>query len=343
MTLGDVLALCAGDLVGGDPACEIHGVGSLAEAQAEEISFLSNPRYSQQVADTRAAAVLVRRDWQGEHACALIRVDDPNRAFADVASALAPPPLEYAPGVHPTAVIHTDAVLGKAVHVGPHCVVEAGARIGDRSVLIAGCYVGHGARVGADCRLHAHVSLRPHCTLGDRVWIHDGAVIGSDGFGYAPRPDGSWEKIPQLGTVEVGDDAEIGANVTIDRARFGKTRIGNGVKIDNLVQIAHNVQIDANTVMAAQVGISGSTRIGSGVQLGGQAGLAGHLQIGDRAVIGAQAGVTKSVAPGTFVSGYPAMDHRRATQLQAHLGRLPELKKRVQALEAKMPAEGQSA
>lgn len=340
MNVGEIVTLCGGELVGGDASVAILGVGSLSEARPGEISFLSNPRYSHQVATTQATAVLVRPDWEGEHACALIRVEDPNRAFADIAVALAPPALAYAPGVHASAVVDSTAEIGEGVHIGPHCVVEAGARIGARSVLLAGCYIGPGASVGEDCRLHAHVSLRAHCSLGNRVWIHDGAVIGSDGFGYAPTKDGRWEKIPQLGTVAVGDDVEIGANVTIDRARFGKTRIGDGVKIDNLVQIAHNVQIAENSVMAAQVGISGSTRIGSRVQIGGQAGLAGHLDVGEGAIIGAQAGVTKSVPAGTFVSGYPAMEHRRATQLQAHLGRLPELKKRVQALEADLKGKG---
>jgi len=331
--LGDIVALCGGTLDGGDPAVEIRGVGSLSEAQAGEISFLANPRYHQQLADTRATVVLVRQDWTGPHTCALLRVADPNRAFAEVALALAPAPLADPPGVHASAVLADDVQLGDEVHIGPHCVVEAGARIGDRSVLMAGCYVGPGVCIGTECRLHPHVSIRAHCSLGDRVWIHDGTVIGSDGFGYAPHPDGHWEKIQQLGTVDVGDDVEIGANVTVDRARFGKTRIGRGVKIDNLVQVAHNVQIAEHTVMAAQVGISGSTRIGKGVQIGGQAGLAGHLTIGDKAIVGAQAGVTKSVSAGQFVSGYPAMEHRRATLLQAHLGKLPELKKRVQALE----------
>jgi UDP-3-O-[3-hydroxymyristoyl] glucosamine N-acyltransferase len=337
--LGDIVALCKGELIGGDAAADISGVGSLAEAQSGEVSFLSNPKYGKLLAETQATAVLVRRDWSGDHGCALVRVDDPNRAFADVAVALAPPPIAFAPGIHASAVVHPEAVLGAGVHIGPHCVVEAGARVGDGSVLLAGCYIGHGASVGKLCRLHAHVSVRAYCVIGSRVWIHDGTVIGSDGFGYAPRPDGGWDKIPQIGTVEIGDDVEIGANVTIDRARFGKTRVGAGVKIDNLVQIAHNVQIDANTVMAAQVGISGSTRIGRNVQLGGQAGLAGHLHVGDRAVVGAQAGVTKSVDAGTFVSGYPPMDHRRAMQLHAHVGKLPEFKKRLQALEAHLQIE----
>ena len=342
MKLAEILELCGGAIDGGDPSSEITGVGSLSEAQPGEISFLSNPRYSHQLGETQASAVLVHKDWEGGSKCTLVRVDDPNRAFADIAVALSPPALTYPAGVHPSAVIHAEADVADDAHIGPHCVVEAGARVGARSVLLAGCYVGHGAALGEDCRLHAHVSVRAHCSLGDRVWIHDGTVVGSDGFGYAPTKDGCWEKIPQLGTVTVGNDVEIGANVTIDRARFGSTRIGDGVKIDNLVQIAHNVQVGAHTVMAAQVGISGSTRIGSGVQLGGQAGLAGHLQIGDRAVVGAQAGVTKSVDPGTFVSGYPAMEHKRAMLLQAHLGKLPDLRKRVQALESDR-AQGESS
>jgi UDP-3-O-[3-hydroxymyristoyl] glucosamine N-acyltransferase len=331
--LGAIAELCRGVLEAGDPSQDIVGVGSLSEATSGEVSFLSNPKYSHQMSATQATAALVGHAWQGEHSCALIRVEDPNRAFAEVAVALSPPQQDFPAGIHPSAVIHESAQMGADVHVGPGCVIESGAIIGDGSVLVANCYIGPNAVLGTGCRLYARVSLRANCILGNRVWIHDGSVIGSDGFGYAPSSDGKWEKIPQLGCVEVGDDVEIGANVTIDRARFGKTRIGSGVKIDNLVQIAHNVQVGENTVMAAQVGISGSTRIGKGVQLGGQAGLAGHLEIGDGAIVGAQAGVTKSVPAGTFVSGYPAMDHRKAVRLQAHLGKLPELKKRVQALE----------
>lgn len=341
MKLAAIVEKCKGVLEGGDPSLDVQGVGSLSEATAGEISFLSNSKYGRQMATTHASAALVALDWEGEHACALIRVQDPNRAFAEVALALSPPQQEFPAGIHSSAVIHETATVGEGAHIGPFCVVESGAVVGQRSILVANCYVGQNARMGADCRLYARVSVRANCILGDRVWIHDGTVIGSDGFGYAPSEDGKWEKIPQLGCVEVGHDVEIGSNVTIDRARFGKTRIGNGVKIDNLVQIAHNVQIGDSTVMAAQVGISGSTRIGKRVQLGGQAGLAGHLEIGDGAVVGAQAGVTKSVPGGTFVSGYPAMDHRKAVRLQAHLGKLPDLKKRVQALEADVERKGQ--
>lgn len=335
------LAEIAGRLGGrlqGDGNLEITGLSSLAEATAGDISFLANPRYTAAVAETRASAVLLADAWTGECPCAALYVENPDRAFAEVALMLSPPPVAFAPGVHPTAVIATDARLGAAVTVGPHVVIQPGAVIGDRTVLVAGCYVGHQAVIGSDCRLYAHVSIRERCVLGSRVIIHDGAVIGSDGFGYTPDKHGVWQKVMQLGIVQIGDDVEIGANVTIDRARFGKTRIGNGVKIDNLVQVAHNVQIGEHSVMASQVGISGSTRIGRHVQLGGQAGLAGHLHVGDGAVVGAQAGVTKDVPGNCFVSGYPAMEHRKATRLHAHLMRLPELKERVRELEAQVAA-----
>ena len=333
MKLAEIAERAGGTIEGDGASIDIIGVGSLAEARPGEISFLSNSRYNRLLTETRASAAFVRADWDGAHACTLVRVEDPDRAFADTALALAPPLLSYRPGMHATAVVHAGSQLGTDVHIGPHCVIEPGARVGDRCVLVAGCYVGHGAVLGADCRLYAHVSVRAHCVLGNRVWVHDGSVIGSDGFGYTRSKDGQWHKIEQLGTVEIEDDVEIGSNVTIDRARFGKTRIGSGVKVDNLVQIAHNVQVGSDSVMAAQVGISGSTRIGRGVQIGGQAGLAGHIEIGDGAVVGAQAGVTKSVPPGVFVSGYPAMEHRQSARLQAHLAALPELKKRVRALE----------
>jgi UDP-3-O-[3-hydroxymyristoyl] glucosamine N-acyltransferase len=337
MKLAEIAGRLGARLVG-DGNLEITGLASLAEAAAGDISFLANPRYTPAVAETRASAVLLADAWTGECPCAVLYVANPDRAFAEVALMLSPPPVSFAPGVHPTAVIAADVRLGANVTVGPHVVIQPGAVIGDRTVLVAGCYVGHQAVIGSDCRLYAHVSVRERCVLGARVIIHDGAVIGSDGFGYTPDKHGVWQKVMQLGIVEIGDDVEIGANVTIDRARFGKTRIGNGVKIDNLVQVAHNVQIGEHSVMASQVGISGSTRIGRHVQLGGQAGLAGHLHVGDGAVVGAQAGVTKDVPGNCFVSGYPAMDHRKATRLHAHLMRLPELKERVRELEAQVAA-----
>jgi UDP-3-O-[3-hydroxymyristoyl] glucosamine N-acyltransferase len=241
------------------------------------------------------------------------------------------------PGLHPTAVIGEGVRMGRDVSIGPYCVIEPGAAVGDRTALGASCYVGHEAVIGDDCRLYPHVTVREYCRIGCRAIVHNGAVIGSDGFGYA-KEGARWKKIPQVGIVVLGDDVEIGANTTIDRARFGETRIGNGVKIDNLVQVAHNVIIGDDTAIAAQVGIAGSTRVGARVQLGGQAGVAGHISVGDDSVAGGQAGVTKDVPPATFVSGYPAMPHNEARKMHASLMRLPELKKKVADMETRLKA-----
>jgi UDP-3-O-[3-hydroxymyristoyl] glucosamine N-acyltransferase len=319
----------------GDGEILIDRVAGLRDAGPGAVTFLANPRYEELLRETRASAVIVADAWHGECAAAVLRVPNPDRAFAEVAGLFAPAAPVPTPGIHATAVIAEDAVLGDGVSVGPHCVVESGARIGPACVLGAGCYIGHGCVTGTGCRLYPHVSIREYVTLGDRVIIHNGAVIGSDGFGYT-HEDGAWRKIPQVGTVSIGNDVEIGANVTIDRARFGRTVISDGVKIDNLVQVAHNVVVGPHTAMASQVGISGSTHIGRGVQLGGQAGLAGHLVVGDGAVVGAQAGVTKDVDPGSYVSGYPAMPHVKAAKLHAHTMRLPQLKQRVADVEKRL-------
>lgn len=314
---------------------DISGMAGLEDAKAGDISFLANPRYASCVATTRASVVIVNESWIGAAPCTLIKVKNADAAFAVIAGMLSPPPVVVTPGIHPTAVVAPDAKLGKNLSVGPYCVIENGVQIGDGTILFAGCYLGQGSIVGKDCKFYPGMSIREYTKIGDRVIIHNGAVIGSDGFGYS-KEGKTWKKIPQIGIVEIGDDVEIGANVTIDRARFGKTVIGNGVKIDNLVQIAHNVRIGENTAMASQVGISGSTVIGSNVQLGGQAGFAGHLTVGDNSVVGAQAGVIKDVPPATFVSGYPAREHGEAMKLLANVARLPELKAKIRELEKKI-------
>jgi UDP-3-O-[3-hydroxymyristoyl] glucosamine N-acyltransferase len=332
MKLSEIIAEVGGELEG-DGALEISGLASLAEAGKGDISFLANKRYTSDVASTKASAVIVNRDWEGDCPCALVRVDSADAAFAQVAELISPPAIDFGTGIHPTAVISEGVSVGDGVYIGPCCVLEPGVVVGDGCVLVANCYVGHDTVLGDNCQLMPQVSIRERVKIGRRVTIHNGAVIGSDGFGYTPDKEGVWHKVRQLGTVEICDDVEIGANVTIDRARFGVTKIGKGVKIDNLVQIAHNVVIEEHAVMASQVGISGSTRIGAHAQLGGQAGLAGHLKVGEWSVVGAQGGVTKDVQPKTFVSGYPAMDHRKASKMHAHMMRLPDLKKRVRELE----------
>lgn len=324
-------------VIEGDGAVEVTGLAALSEAGEGDLSFLANPRYASEVATTDASAVLVNADWRGASAAAILRVANADRAFAAAAELLAPPAIAFAPGVHAAAVVADSARLGADVHIGPGCVVADDAVIDERCVLMAGCYVGHRSRIGADAGLYPNVVVREDVRVGARVRLHAGCVIGCDGFGYV-REDGQWRKIPQIGGVVLEDDVEIGANVTIDRARFGETVVSRGSKIDNLVQLAHNVHVGANTAIAAQVGISGSTRIGAGVRLGGQAGLAGHLQVGDGATVGAQAGVTKDVEAGTFVSGYPAMPHSAARRQHAHIMRIPAMKKRIKELEERIAA-----
>ena len=334
MKVGEIARQVNG-IVEGDVSLEITGLAAIEEAKPGDITFLSNPRYAAAVAATKASAIIVNESWTGPCPCAVIRVKSSDRAFSVLASLMFPPAGAAKPGVHATAILALGVELGKDVSIGPYCVLEAGVKVGDRTQLSASCYVAQGTAIGKDCRLYPQVTIRERTRIGDRAIIHNGAVVGSDGFGYA-RVGDRWEKIPQVGTVEIGDDVEIGANVTIDRARFGKTVIGNGVKIDNLVQVAHNVKIGENSAIAAQTGISGSTVVGKNVQLGGQAGISGHLTIGDGVVVGGQGGVTKDIPAGWFVSGYPAMPHDKAKETHAHLMRLPHLKKRVAELEHRL-------
>jgi UDP-3-O-[3-hydroxymyristoyl] glucosamine N-acyltransferase len=333
-TAGEI-ARRIGGVVQGDPDVRIERMAGLADAVAGDISFMSSPRYAAAVAGTRASAVVVEDGFEGLCPCTRIRVKGADRAFAALAAVFGPAPFRPPPGLHPAALVAPDAEVGEGASVGPYAVVESGAVIGARTVIMAGCYVGREARIGEDGWLYPHVSVRERVRIGARVIVHSGAVIGSDGFGYVPTKEG-WQKIPQIGTVEVGDDVEIGANATIDRARFGKTLIGNGVKLDNLIQIAHNVTVGDHTAMAAQAGVAGSTRVGKRVQVGGQAGISGHLELGDGAVIGAQAGVIKDVPSGVFVSGYPAMPHDKAKRTHAMVMRLPAMRARMDDVAARV-------
>jgi UDP-3-O-[3-hydroxymyristoyl] glucosamine N-acyltransferase len=322
----------------GDGELEIIGIAGLAEAGEGDLSFLANPKYASLLATSSAAAVIVAEDWEGPSACALVRVKSPDKAMALAAGLLGPPCGPFvAEGIHPSSVVAESAKVDPSVRIGPLCVIEPGAVIGPRTVLVAGCYVGRDAVIGCDTILHANAVVRERVKVGDRVILHDGSVIGGDGFGnYLDK--GEWRKIPHIGTVEIGDDSEIGVNSTVDRARFGKTVVGKGVKIDNLVMLGHNVRVGDHSAMAAQVGISGSTSIGKYVMLGGQAGLAGHLEVGDGAIVGAQAGVSKSIPAKAFVTGYPAMPFRKVAENQANLRRLGDWKERVKELEARLAA-----
>lgn len=334
-TAAEIAGLLDGELTG-PPDTPISSVAGLREAGPTDLSFLNNPKYNGLLRQTRAGAVLVRRDWEGECHAALIRVDNPDAAFAKITERFRPPPVSRLPGVDPSAKIAETAKLGQDVHIGPNVVVGEGARIGDRSVLLAGVVVGEGVKIGADALLHAGAVVREHVTLGDRVILHNNTVVGSDGFGYSVDENGVRTKVPQVGSVRLGDDVEIGANCCVDRARFGETRIGNGVKIDNLVQIAHNVVVGDHAVIVSQVGISGSSVVGEKAILAGQVGVAGHLTIGANAVVGAQGGVTKDVPPATYVWGTPAQPFEKYSKSLAQVSRLPKLQKRVAELEAKL-------
>lgn len=328
-----------GELVG-NPDAEVFSVAGLHEAATGQLSFLGNPKYRKLLHSTRASIVLVGRDWEEPVSATLIKVDHPDAAFAQLCRDLCPPPISYEPGIHSTAVVSEQAELGKDIHLGPHVVIEAGASVGDRCVLLAGVVVSRGARLGAGSLLHAGVVLRENVIVGERAILHNHVVIGSDGFGYTVESDGSRTKVEQVGIVRLGNDVEIGAQTCVDRARFGETRIGNRVKIDNLVQVAHNVVLEDDVVLVSQVGISGSSVVKKNAILAGQVGVAGHLTIGEKSVVGAQGGVTKDVPPGSYVWGTPATDFKKYSRTLSNVNRLDKLQARVAELEQRLRNRG---
>lgn len=317
----------------------VTDIASLAAARAGDLTFLGNPKYRSQVAGSAATVVLLPEDYDGtpRENQVFIHVDNPSAALARICArieqALWPKPPA---GVHPSAVIAAGAAVDPSAHVGPLCVVEEGARIGAGTVLQASVFVGRDARIGAGCFIMPGCVVATACSLGDRVRLQPGVIVGSDGFGYE-FVNGRHEKVPQIGTVVIGDDVEIGANSTLDRARFSRTVVGEGTKIDNLVQVAHNVVIGRHCILCSQVGISGSTTLEDYVILGGQAGLGGHITIGKGAKVGGQAGVTSNLEPGTYVNGTPAIPYMLERRLAVLHQRLPDLFKRVDRLEGHKP------
>jgi UDP-3-O-[3-hydroxymyristoyl] glucosamine N-acyltransferase len=332
-TLQELASMSGGGLVG-DPKLEITGAASLAEATSGEISFFDNRKYIGLLRKTRASAVFVPPDFAEPLAPAQIRVSNPTKAFEQVVLKFAPKPITYAPGIHPSAIVGSGVGLGKRVSIQPHAVIEDGSQIGDDTIIGAGSYIGHETTIGSACLIYPLVTIRERSRIGSRVIIHSGAVIGADGFGFE-MIDARQQKIQQLGIVQIDDDVEIGANTTVDRARFGRTWIQQGVKIDNLVQIAHNVVIGKNSVIVAQTGISGSTRVGERVTMAGQVGIVGHVEIADGSVIAAQSGVSKSV-PGGVWFGYPAGPIDEVKQQIAWIRGLGKLFARVKEIEKKL-------
>jgi UDP-3-O-[3-hydroxymyristoyl] glucosamine N-acyltransferase len=332
-TLGEIARLVGGELVG-DPEAVITGISGIKEAKEGDITFLANPKYYCLMNSTKASAVITSRDVD-DFDKPVIKTDNPSVAFTKVVGLVSPNDIKHPESIHPTAVISAEAKIAEGVAIGAYTVIEDGVEIGSGTIVYGGCYIGRNAKIGSNCLIYPHVAIRERVEICERVIIHSGAVIGSDGFGFA-MVRGVQKKIPQIGTVLIEDDVEIGANVTIDRARFDKTIIGKGTKVDNLVQIAHNVITGKNCVIVAQAGVSGSTVLGEGVILAGQAGVVGHIRIGDKSLVHAQAGVTKSIPANTKVSGYPAKPHSEAKRVNACIQRLPELYKRIKELEAKI-------
>jgi UDP-3-O-[3-hydroxymyristoyl] glucosamine N-acyltransferase len=317
----------------GDGEKTISGAAAIAEAGPRDITFISASKYLKEVSSLRAGAVIAAEKMPLP-GVDVIRVSNPHLAFARVLE-LFNPPGQAVPGVHPSAIIEEGAAVDPSATVEAFCHIGRHASVSHRSVLRSHCIVGEGSAIGSDVLLHPRVTVGESVSIGDRVIVHSGAVIGSDGFGYVL--DGKeHRKIPQVGSVVIEEGAEIGANVTIDRATTGTTRIGSGTKIDNLVQIAHNVEVGSNSIIVSQVGISGSTRIGSGVVLGGQVGIVGHVTVGDGAAVGAQSGVMSDVPAGETRSGTGPLPHRQWLKAQAAFEKLPDFRKRLKALERKI-------
>jgi UDP-3-O-[3-hydroxymyristoyl] glucosamine N-acyltransferase len=320
----------------GDGAIDIRRVMTLEDAGPGDLTFFANPKYIVELRVTRASAVILGETDEAAP-CAMLRARAPYLAFARAVALFAPADV-HPPGVHRLADIAHTATIAPDASVAAFVSVGEEAVIGRRAVLYPHVAIGRGARIGEDCVIHARASIRERVEIGNRVIVQDGAVIGSDGFGFARTPDGTHQKIPQVGGVVIEDDVEIGANTTIDRPAVGETRIGAGTKIDNLVQVAHGVRIGRGVLLAAQVGIAGSTTLDDNVTLAGQVGVAGHLTLGKGVVATAQTGIPNSVDPDSFISGYPAIPNRDWLKSSAIFRRLPELKKAVADMERRLAA-----
>lgn len=336
-TLSELAQIAGVRLVRGNGDMRVERLASLASAGPADLSFLSHSRYAAQARTSSAGAIVAREiDMPGlPPSCAVLATDDPYRAVAAIGREFEARLTRLRPtGVHASAVVASDVYAGPDVYIGPQAVVEAGVRLGRGASIGAGCYVGEGVQVGADTVLRPRVTIYRGCKVGERCLLHSGVIIGADGFGFAPAGD-QWEKIPQLGAVNIGDDVEIGANTTIDRGTFDDTEIGNGCKLDNQIQVGHNVRIGEGTAIAGCVGIAGSATVGKRCRIGGSAGILGHLEICDDVTISAMSLVTRSLRKPGFYSGiFPLMENAEWERAAATLRRLPTLRERIRALEA---------
>lgn len=330
------IALIINAKVEGNPDAVVGSFGKIEEAGPGQLAFLANPKYEDYLYTTGASVILIRQTQQLEKpvAATLLRVPDPYSAFATLLSAYQEMISQKMVGIQEPAYVASTARLGNNVFVGAFAYIGENVWVGENVKIYPNVYVGNNVRIGDSSIIHPGVRIYHDCVIGRQVSIHAGTVIGSDGFGFAPQEDGSFKKVPQIGNVVVEDNVEIGANSAIDRATMGSTLIRAGAKLDNLIQVAHNVEVGNNTVIAAQAGVSGSTKIGSNVMIGGQAGIVGHIQIADNVKINAQSGVSKSIkVPHSAVTGSPAFDYTSALRSQAVTRNLPELEKRIIELE----------
>jgi UDP-3-O-[3-hydroxymyristoyl] glucosamine N-acyltransferase len=334
MKLSDIATALNATLDNATPDTEITGVASIEQAGPGELTFVSNPKYNTAAKTTKASAVIVSENFPAINA-GMLRSKNPYLAWAKAIELFYQPP-SYAAGIHPTAVVHIKAKVGRNAHVGPYVVIDEDVIIGDNAVLLAHVVIYRGAKIGTNFFAHAHSVVREFCQLGDNVLLQNGAVVGSDGFGFAKYEDKNarahWHKIVQSGNVAVDSDVEIQANACIDRASIGETRIGQGSKIDNMVHVGHSCTIGHDTLLCAQVGLAGTTDVGNNVILAGQVGVSGHVKIGDGAIAIAQSGIPHDVAPGAMVSGAPAIDHRLWLKCCAAYARLPDIAKAVRKL-----------
>jgi UDP-3-O-[3-hydroxymyristoyl] glucosamine N-acyltransferase len=327
MKLSAIASALGARLENGSPDTDIHGLNGIELAGPGELTFISNPKYAAAARSTKASAVIVSEDFPSIPT-AMLRAKDPYLSFAR-ALELFHQPVRYAPGVHPTAVMHASAKIGANAHIGPYVVIDEDAQIGANAVLLAHVVIYRGVRIGRNFFAHAHAVVRENCRIGNNVLLQNGVVIGADGFGFAKTADGRWHKIPQPAPVEIGDDVEVQANSCIDRASVGGTRIGRGTKIDNLVQVGHGSQVGEDALLCAQVGLGGSTEIGNKVILTGQVGVVGHCKVGENAIVTPQSGVANDIPAGALVSGAPAVDHKAWLKYSALLPRLPEIARAV--------------